>query len=399
MGKITIRDIRVFLLSPEGQNLVVVRVDTSEAGLSGYGCATLAYRAFAVRDVIERSYRPLLIGRDASRIEDLWKLMMVNSYWRNGPVINNAVSGIDMALWDIKAKLANMPLYDLLGGKCRDRVDVYRHCNAGTKEEVLELAHQALEGGCRYIRAAYTGYDGPGNAGYLCLASSGKSYDPRRHRRSIVDLLETLRREFSDRVELITDTHERLDPADAVKLAKALEPLDMFFMEDPLPPEQTGWLARIREQCATPIAWGEVFSHPAEWMTVIQKREIDYIRCHLSAVGGLTAARKIASFAEIYGVKTAWHGPLDLSPIGRAVQTHLDYAVPNFGIAEMYSESERLQEIFPGSPVYADGAIHLKEVPGHGVSFDERIAAKYPPHEQPTRWTEMRLPDGTLHTP
>lgn len=399
MGMITIRDVQVFLLSPQGQNLVVVRVDTSEPGLFGYGCGTLAYRAFAIKDIIERSYRPLLIGRDVSRIEELWKLMMVNSYWRNGPVVNNAVSGIDMALWDIKAKLSNMPLYQLLGGKCRDKVHIYRHCNAGTKEEILDLAHQAVESGCSYLRAAYTSYDGPGNADYLCLANGCKYYDPRRHRRCIVDLFESLRKEFGEQVELMTDTHERLDPVDAIKLAKALEPLDMFFMEDPLPPEHMGWLARIREQCTTPIAWGEVFSHPAEWMTAIQKRQIDYIRCHISAIGGLTGAKKIASFAEMYGVKTAWHGPLDLTPIGMAVQVHLDYAIPNFGIQEMYSESELMREIFPGAPFYVDGTVCLNDVPGHGVSFDEKLAAQYPPHEKLTQWTEMRLPDGTIHMP
>lgn len=399
MEQITIRDIKVFLLCPEGQNLVVVRVETNEPGLYGYGCATHAYRAYAVKDIIDRSYRPLLIGRDVSRIEDLWKLMMVNGYWRNGPIANNAVAGIDMALWDIKAKMANMPLYDLLGGKCRDRVNVYKHCNAGTKEQVLELAHRALDTGCHYIRAAYTGYDGPSDSEYLCLANDCKYYDPKQHRKYIVDLFESLRSEFGDSIEMMTDTHERLDPNDAVKLAKALEPLDMYFMEDPLSPENAGWLDRIREQCMTPIAWGEVFSHPHEWMSVIEKRQIDFIRCHISAIGGLTAARKIATFAELYAVKTAWHGPLDMTPIAMAVQVHLDYASPNFGIQEMYSDSELTHDIFPGSPTYRDGAIWLNEKPGHGVDFNEALAEKYPPHEKTTKWTEMRLPDGTLHTP
>ena len=399
MAPVTIRNIRAFLLCPEGQNLVVVKVETSEPDLYGYGCATFAYRAFAVKDVIERSFRPLLTGRDVSRIEDLWKLMMVNGYWRNGPIVNNAVSGIDMALWDIKGKMAGMPLYDLWGGKCRDRVDVYRHCNAGTKEQVLELAHRAYESGCRYIRAAYTGYDGPSCSGYICLDNKCKVYDPKQHRKNTLDLFETLRREFGDSVELMTDTHERIDPADAVKLAKALEPLDMFFMEDPLSPENAGWLERIREQCTTPIAWGEVFSHPHEWTEIIQKRLVDFIRCHVSAVGGLTQARKIASFTEVYGVKTAWHGPLDMSPVGMAAQVHLDYASPNFGIQEMYTDSELSHELFPGSPEYRDGAVWLHEAPGHGVGFNEKLAEKYPPHEKHTQWTEMRLPDGTLHTP
>lgn len=397
---IEIRDIKVFLTAPDGQNLVVVRVETSEPGLWGLGCASLAYRAFAVKDVIERCLRPLLIGRDVSRIEDLWKLMMLNAYWRNGPIGNNAVSGIDMALWDIKAKLAGMPLYQLLGGRCRDRVDVYRHCNAATREEVLELAQQTVESGCHYIRAAYTAYDAPSaGATYLCLANECKRYDPKSHRRNIVDLLGALRARFGDTIELMTDTHERLEPSDALKLARALEPLDLFFMEDPLSPEQVGWLRRIRELTTTPIAIGEVFSHPAEWLPIVQERLTDYLRLHLSAIGGLTPARKAAAVCEMSGVRMAWHGSLDTSPIAMAVQTHLDLTLANFGIQEYYGYGPHTAEVFPGAPVYHDGALWIDEAAGHGVMFDEKAAQAFPPHEKPTLWTEMRLPDGTLHTP
>jgi|LSQX01.3.fsa_nt_gb mannonate dehydratase len=277
MGKVCVRDISVTLTAPDGQNLVVVRVDTTEPGLFGLGCGTFAYRAFDVKNVIERSFKPLLLGRDVARIEDTWKLLMVNGYWRNGPIINNAVSGIDMALWDIKAKLAGMPLYDLLGGKCRERVQVYRHCNAGSKGEVLELAHQAVESGCKYLRVAYTAFDGPSQeSSDLCLTGSGHVYDPKEHMKSILDLLTTLRETFGHSVELMTDTHERLDSVDVVVLAKKLEQLDLFFMEDPLPPEQTHWLHRIRASCTTPIAMGEV-THPLEWMPLLENRLIDYI--------------------------------------------------------------------------------------------------------------------------
>lgn len=400
MAEIQIRDIRVFLTAPDGQNLVVVRVETTEPGLYGLGCASFAYRAFSVKDVVERYFKPLLIGRDVSRIEDIWKLLMVNAYWRNGPIGNNAISGIDMALWDIKAKLAGMPLYDLLGGKCRDRVDVYRHCNAGSKEQVLDLAQAAVDSGCKYIRAAYTAYDLPSeDSSYLCLANHCKYYQPKRHMENIVDLLSALRVRFGNQIELMTDTHERIDPTDAVKLAKALEPLDLFFMEDPLAPEQAQWLPRLRASSVTPIALGELFTNPAEWMPLLEQRLIDYIRCHLSAIGGLTPARKIAAVAEAYGVRTAWHGSLDMTPIAMAVQTHLDYAAPNFGIQEYYGYGEHTADIFPGAPEYRDGALWLNEVPGHGVDFDEKAAAFFPPHEKPTLWTEMRLKDGTLHTP
>lgn len=400
MKAITIRDIKTFITAPDGQNLVVIKVDTSEPDLFGYGCASFAYRAFSVKDVVERYFKPLLIGRDVSRIEDIWKLLMLNGYWRHGPIENNAISGIDMALWDIKAKFAEMPLYDLLGGKSRNRVTVYRHCNAGTKEEIIDIAAETIEEGCKYIRAAYTAFDSPSkNSAYLCLSNDLKYYDPRLYMRNIIDLISSLRVEFGNVIELITDTHERLEPVDAVKLAKELEPLDLYFMEDPLSPEMAEWLNRIRMNCTTPIAIGEVFSHPKDWLALIENKLIDYIRCHISAIGGLTPARKIAAIAEVHGVRTAWHGPLDISPIGMAVQTHLDYVLPNFGIQEYYGYSTYTTEVFPGSPKYEDGALWLNEVPGHGVSFDENIAAKFPPNMNPTKWTEMRFSDGTLHTP
>ena len=394
-----ITDVRVFLTAPDGQNLLVVRVDTNQPGLYGLGCGTNAYRVHAVREMILHNLRPLLIGRDASRIEDLWQLMYQSGYWRGGPVAGNAVSGIDMALWDIKAKEAGMPLYALLGGRCRARLTVYRHCNASTREAVLEKAEAAIASGCRCVRVAYTAYDGPGESGYLCLQDHGTTYDPHRHMREIVSLLEAVRARFGEEVGLITDTHERLDPSDAVTLACALEPLRLTFMEDPVSPEQLAWLARIRQRCTTPIAIGENFVSLRDCRDVIVNGYTDYIRCHLSAIGGLTPARKLAHLAESFGVKTAWHGALDMTPIALSVQGHLGLASPNFGIQEYYGYGEATAEVFPGMPQVVSGAMTLSERPGHGVEFDETQAAKYPPHDRVAAWTEMRLPDGTLHTP
>lgn len=400
MEKALIADIRVFLTAPDGQNLVVVRVDTGIPGLYGLGCATLSYRAGAVRQVIEESLRPLLLGREAGRIEELWQLMYANAYWRGGPVLNNAVSGIDMALWDIKAKQAGMPLYELLGGRYRDRVPVYRHCNGADDGAVRELAARAVESGCRYLRVAYTGYDAPGrDSGYLCLAGHGKRYDPNAYRRNIAKLLGLLRSEYGDTVELIADVHERLDPPCAVALAKELEPLALFFLEDPVPPEQMQWLGRLRQVCTTPIGLGELFCREEQCLQAMQNGWLDFIRCHLSALGGLTPARRVAALAQAFGVRTAWHGSLDMTPIALAVQTHLDLAVPCFGIQEYYGCSEAAAGIFPGAPEYRDGALQIHEAPGHGVTFDEKLAARYPPLEGPTLWTEMRTMDGGLHLP
>ena len=397
---VRISNLSVFLAAPDGQNLVILRLDTTQPGLYGLGCGSFAYRAKAVKQILEEEIKPLLLGREVSRIEDVWQLLNVNAYWRNGPVVNSAMAAVDTALWDIKGKMAGMPLYDLLGGKCRVRVDLYCHCNAADDEAVLDKTHKAREEGFRVLRVAYSDYDGPSrDESYLCLRNECKHYDPKRHMRSIVKLLEKLRIHFGEETGLITDTHERLSPTDAVSLAKDLEELKLFFMEDPLSPENLPWLERIRQCCTTPIAIGEVFSHPFEWREAIQNRWTDFIRCHLSAIGGLTPARKINALCEIYGVKTAWHAPLDTSPISIAVQTHLDYASPAFGIQEYCGLSDKSAEVFPGLPVCRDGALWLSDAPGHGVDFCEDAAKKYPPKEGPTRWTEMRWPDGGLHTP
>lgn len=400
MHPITITNISVFLTAPDGQNLVVVKVDTSQLGLFGLGCATLAYRAFAVKHVIENSLAPLLLGRDTAQTEELWRLMHYNAYWRSGPVINNAISGVDMALWDIKAKRAGMPLYDLLGGKCRTRVTAYLHCNDTSQEAILEQARQAVANGCRCVRAGFSNFDGPGgNGGYLCLGQTGRTYDPQRYCKQILSLMTALREMLGDDVGLITDVHERLDPPDVIRLARNLEELNLFFLEDPLPPEQMDWFERLRQKTVMPLAMGESFTHMEQAAQLIEKRRVDYIRCHLSSIGGLTPARKLGVLGECFGVKTAWHGSLDMSPIALASAVHLDYALPNFGIQEYYGYGEQTALVFPGTPACRDGALWLNEAPGHGVDFNEREAQRYLPKEDVTYWTEMRTPDGALHAP
>jgi len=402
MAEIKIRDIRTIVTAPDRQNLVVVRVDTTEPGLYGLGCATLAYRYDAVCRVVEKNLKPLLVGRDVSRIEDLWKLMMHNSYWRNGPILNNAVSGIDMALWDIKGKLAGMPLYDLFGGKCREYVTPYRHANCATKEEIFDLVDQFMEEGFHYIRSNYTSWEGPSNnSDYICLANKCKIYDPRVYTYNVADLMESLRARYGSKIELMTDVHERIDPNDAVYLAKRLEDVHMFFLEDALSPEQGEWARHIKSICSTPLAIGELYVNPTEWLPLVKDRLIDYIRFHASMVGGLTAVKKAATVCEAFGVKTAFHGSLDMTPIGLAAQMHLDLAAPNFGIQEFYGFSiDNTAEVFPGCPYCEKGMLLLgSDKPGIGVEIDEKLAAKFPPIDGATGWTEMRLPDGTLHTP
>jgi mannonate dehydratase len=389
---------------PGNDRLVVVKVETSEAGLYGLGCATFTQRPLAVRSAVEDYLKPFLIGKDVARIEDLWQTMMVNSYWRNGPVLNNAISGADMALWDIKGKQAGMPVYDLLGGKCREAAAVYRHADGQGEEQVLESVQRYMEEGYHYIRCQMGGYGGKYGASAAPRslpenAQPGVYFDPDAYARSIPRLFEHIRSHVGYEIELLHDIHERLVPIEAIRLAKQLEQYRLFFLEDPLPPEQNGWFTMLRQQCATPIAMGELFNNPQEWVALITNRLIDFIRVHISQIGGITPAKKLATLCETFGVRTAWHGPGDTSPVGHAANLHLDVNSPNFGIQEWSGFSEKLQEIFPGIPEVREGYMYPSEKPGLGIDIDEKLAAKYPCSEGPPTWTLARTPDGTAVRP
>jgi len=424
MAQVTIRDVRTILTAPSGSRLVVVKVETSEAGLYGLGCATFTQRPRAVKTAVEEYLRPLLIGREADRIEDIWQSCYHNSYWRNGPVLNNALSGVDMALWDIKAKRAGMPLYQLLGGKCREAAAVYRHADGRDPREVEDRVRAFLEQGCQYVRAQMGGYGGrgwrtwskeeaaryrrPGLPGEPSDepvrlppegALPGEYYDPRSYLLSVEGLFDHLRSQLGFDVQLLHDVHERLSPIDAVGLAKALEPYKLYFLEDPLAPEDLEWLQMIRAQTTTPIAMGELFNHPREWTPLIASRLIDFMRMHISQMGGITPARKVAAFGELFGVRTAWHGPGDVSPVGHAANLHLDLVCPNFGVQEFSGFTEAEQEVFPGCPEVRAGYLYPNDLPGLGVDMDEAKAARYPGHEGPDSWTLTRRPDGSPARP
>jgi mannonate dehydratase len=404
MSSLTIRDVRAITTSPgEGnvqKRLIVVKVETSEPGLYGLGCATFTQRYSAVRTVVDDFLKPLLIGRDPQRIADLWQTIHVNAYWRSGPVMNNALSGVDMALWDIKGKLAGMPVYQLLGGKCREGVAVYRHADGAEPAEVEDNVRRFMDQGYRYIRAQVGGYGGrmkevPRPDG----AVSGAYYDPDGYARNVVQLFEHLRTSIGDEVELLHDVHERLAPIEAVRFAKRLEPFRLFFLEDILPPEQIEWFEMMRRQCTTPLAMGELFVNCKEWQPLVENRLIDFIRCHISAIGGLTPAKKLATVCEAFGIRTAWHGPGDVSPVGHAANIHLDVSSPNFGAQEWAGFSEIEQEMFPGCPELRGAYAYPNDKPGLGIDIDEALAAKYPCPEGVLDWTQARLPDGTAVYP
>jgi len=404
MGALTIRDVRAILTSP-GQGslqkrLIVVKVETSEPGLYGLGCATFTQRHAAVRVVVDEFLKPLLIGRDPQRIEDLWQTIHVNAYWRSGPVMNNALSGADMALWDIKGKLAGMPVYQLLGGKCREGAAVYRHADGGEPAEVEANVRRLMEQGLRYIRAQMGGYGGRGSqAPRPDGPPAGAYFDPEAYARSVVRLFDHLRSTIGEDVELLHDVHERLVPIEAVRLAKALERHRLFFLEDVLPPEQIEWFRLIRQQCTTPLAMGELFVNANEYKPLVEGRLIDFIRCHISAIGGITPARKLATVCEHFGIRTAWHGPGDVSPVGHAANVHLDVSAPNFGVQEWAGFSELEQEMFPGCPELRGAYAYPNDRPGLGIDLDEKLAAKYPCPEGVLDWTQTRTPDGTAVYP
>jgi mannonate dehydratase len=397
---VTIRDVRTILTQPAGARLVVVKLITSEPGLYGLGCATFTQRFHAVHAAIEKHLKPFLIGRDASRIEEIWQMAMVNGYWRNGPVLNNAISGVDMALWDIKGKMANMPVYELLGGKCREAAAVYGHADGRDPREVAESVRQYQEQGYHYIRVQLHGYGGAACARPRPAGSpEGAYFDPRKYVRDTLHMLEHVRAVIGEEVELLHDVHERLHPIDAVQFANDVERFKLFFLEDVLAPEDIRWFERIRQRCATPLAMGELFNNPREWQPLISGRLIDFIRMHVSQMGGITPARHVAAFASMYGVRTAWHGPGDVSPVGHAANLHLDLWAPNYGVQEWCRFPEHVYEVFPGTPEVCDGYMYPNDEPGLGIDIDEGLASRYPCTDVVEAWTQTRLPDGTPTRP
>jgi mannonate dehydratase len=412
---IKIVNIKTILTAPNRTRLVVVKVSTSEPGLYGLGCATFTQRAYAVQTAVEKYLKPFLIGRDVDQIEDIWQSSYVSSYWRNGPVLFNAMSGVDMALWDIKGKRANMPVYQLLGGKCRFAAAVYAHVQGREPKEVEDNARKAMAKGYRHVRVqmAIPGLATYGAGAMPALREPSPPeiigptnpkaiWEPSSYVRSVPKLFEHLRLTLGDEAELLHDVHERISPSQAIALCKELERYHLFFLEDPLPPEEKDHFRLIRHQSSVPIAMGELFNTQQEYVPLIAERLIDFIRIHISQIGGLTVARKVAALCEFFGVKTAWHGPSDCSPVGHAAGLALELASHNFGIHEGPGFPPETRAVFPGCPEIKDGYMYANEAPGLGIDIDEKLAAKHPFPDVPTfdhRWGTTRRRDGTVIRP
>jgi mannonate dehydratase len=401
-----IKDISVIETAPAGSRLTVVKITTDQDGLYGYGCATFTQRADLVKPAVERYLKPFLMGKTTDRIEDIWQSCYDSSYWKNGPVLNNALSGIDQALWDIKGRQAGMPVYQLAGGKCREAVDCYAHASGPEFEDVVAAAKQYMAQGFRNVRVqvglpGMAGYgSGRNTANSLKPLHSKPVFEPAYQMRRGLKLLEVCRTQLGEEVELLHDMHERLTPNQAVQFCKEAEKFRMFFLEDPLSPEDVGYFRQIRQNCATPIAMGELFNNPHEWESLLTERLIDYIRCHVSQVGGFTPARKVAIQAEQFGVKTAWHGPGDVSPIGHMANITLDIVSTNFGIQEYTPFDAKTQQVFHGCPEMKDGYFWVNEKPGWGIEIDEKAAAQFPFKDSADHlnggWGEIRKLDGTV---
>lgn len=413
MPAIRITDVKAICTAPEGIRLVIVKVQTSDDGLFGLGCATFTQRPLAVVTAIEEYLKPYLLGRDPDDIGDIWQASAVSSYWRSGPVLNNAISGVDMALWDIKGKRAGMPLYQLLGGKARRCAAVYVHASGRSIDETVEEVERYRDSGYRYIRCqveipGHSTYGAKGSGSVATapsgtpLASGGRrSWEPRPYCNTVPRLFEAVRDKVGDSVELLHDVHERVPPIMAIQLAKDLETYNLFFLEDLFAPEDQDYFRVLRPQSSIPIAMGELYVNQDQYLPLVRDRIIDFIRVHISDIGGITPALKLAHLCEFFGVRTAWHGPGDVSPVGHAANLHLDLSCFNFGVQETQIFSDRLREVFPGCPELGDGAMWCNEKPGLGVDIDEELAARYPFPEDPYNggWPEVRRLDGTVIRP
>jgi mannonate dehydratase len=398
-----IRSARVIVTCP-GRNFVTLKIET-EDGLTGLGDATLNGRELAVASYLTDHICPTLIGRDAHRIEDIWQYLYRGAYWRRGPVTMSAIAAVDMALWDIKGKAAGMPVYQLLGGASRDAVMVYGHANGVSIQDTVAeaLKYQAM--GYKAIRLQ-SGV--PGLASTYGVSKDRLFYEPadadlptenlwstERYMRVVPELFAAARDALGPDVHLLHDVHHRLTPIEAGRLGKDLEPYRPFWMEDAVVADNQDSFRLIRQHTTTPLAVGEIFNSVWDAKQLIQEQLIDYIRATVVHAGGITHLRRIASFAEMFNVRTGCHGATDLSPVTMAAALHFDLSVPNFGIQEYMRHTDETDRVFPHAYTFKDGSLHPGEAPGLGVELDEELAAQYPYSR--AYLPVNRLEDGSMY--
>jgi mannonate dehydratase len=395
-------DARVIVCSPD-RNFVTLRIETDD-GIYGLGDATLNGRELAVVAYLEEHVLPCLLGRDPFAIEDIWQYLYRGAYWRRGPVTMTAISAVDVALWDIKGKALNTPVYNLLGGKSRQGVLVYCHANGADIASAVESVQEHIKQGYLAVRVQC---GVPGTLSSYGVPKGDKPYEPaerglpsesswstERYLNFVPQLFQTIRKEVGEDIHLLHDVHHRLTPVEAARLGRALEPYHLFWMEDPTPAENQEAFRLIRQHTVTPIATGEVFNSFWDAHDLIRSQWIDYIRMTIVHGGGISALKKTADFAAIYQVRTGFHGATDLSPVTMAAALHFGIAIHNFGIQEHMPHTSLTDQVFPHAYSYDAGYMYPGDTPGLGVDIDEQLAAKYPYHR--AYLPIARKLDGTL---
>ncbi|MDE0511252.1 MAG: D-galactonate dehydratase family protein [Gammaproteobacteria bacterium] len=386
-----------------GRNFVTLKVET-DTGIYGLGDATLNGRELAVVSYLEDHVVPCLVGRDPRQSEDIWQFLYRGSYWRRGPVTMTAIGAVDTALWDIKAKLAEMPLYQLLGGRSRDGVMVYGHANGEDIDHTVDEVGRYIDMGYKAVRAQ-TGI--PGLASTYGVGKDRMFYEPadadlpventwstEKYLDHVPLLFDRIRQQYGFGPHLLHDVHHRLTPIEAARLGKSLEEYRLFWLEDAVPAENQEGFRLIRQHTVTPLAVGEVFNTIWDCKDLIREQLIDYIRTTVVHAGGITHLRRIADLAALYHVRTGCHGATDLSPVCMGAALHFDTWVPNFGIQEYMRHSRETDEVFPHAYTFKDGFLYPGETPGHGVDIDEKLAAKFP--YQRAYLPVNRLEDGAM---
>jgi len=404
-----IQKVDVLVTSP-GRNFVTLKLTTSD-GVVGLGDATLNGRELAVASYLRDHLAALLVGREADNIEDTWQYLYRGPYWRRGPVTMAAIAAVDMALWDIKGKVAGLPVYQLLGGRCRRGALAYGHASGTTVEATFTAIHNLLDDGFRAIRvqSGVPGLAKVYGVGHDQLAGQKYDYEPAErtavpveedwdsaaYLRHIPGVFAKVRAEFGPDLTLLHDAHHRLTPNEAARLGRSLEPFNLFWLEDCTPAENQEGLRRVRSQTTTPLAIGEVLNSVFDYQTLISEQLIDYVRSSPTHAGGITGLRKILDFAAIYQIRSGIHGPTDVSPVGMAAALHLDIAIHNFGIQEFMPHNEATLEVFRTGYTFVDGLLDPGERPGLGVELDEEAAGAF--EYRPAYLPVNRLLDGTMH--
>ena len=372
-----ITDVKVYL-AKEWRSFCFVVIDTDE-GISGIGESGMTGRELAVKGAIEH-FKPLLIGRDPFRTEHIWQLLFRGGFFPAQRILTAAIAAIDIALWDIKGKALGVPVYDLLGGRVRDRVLTYNHNTGDTVDELVECCQRSVAAGWKVLR-------------WGLAELPGDILEPRPAVLRTIQECEAIRRTVGDEVEIALDVHTRLNPADAIWLCQELEQYRPYFVEDALRVENAASYRNLRARSTVPLAAGEQYNSKWEFRQVIEEELIDYARVDLCICGGLTEAKKIAAACETHYIDLAVHNPI--GPVATSAFLHLCLSVPNFAVQELPRRpGESLPDLIINQPEWQDGYLLPPTAPGLGIEFNPEALDKYP--FEMSELKHLRRADGSV---